>query len=146
MDASVKPSGLLSPAENSAICRMIGAKIQSVATTVVQLYQVQPRKQHWDYLLTGVACLAKDFNRRSYFIQIFDMDKQKLAWEQEIYNEFKFKMPKLNVAVFEADTVMAALLFADSREASDFDKAIQLRLSKLQRTVVTQPSGTITII
>ena len=92
--------------------------------------------------MTGVACLAKDSNRRSYFIQVFDMDQAKLAFEQEIYREFDFKMPKRDVGTFEADSALAALLFADVREATDFKKAVDLRLSKLKKRVSAVSSGT----
>ena len=125
---------------------MIGSNVQSVSTTVVQLYVAKTvgRQSTWNYLLTGVACLAKDSNRRSYFIQVFDMDQSQLAWEQEVYREFQFKMSKPEVAIFEADNSMAALMFADVNEAFHFQNAVQLRLSKLQqkaKTVVNVPTN-----
>ena len=114
-----------------------------MSTTVVQLFLCKPRAStaNWDYVVTGVACLAKDSNRRSYFIQVFDMDQSKLAFEQEVYREFDFKMSKKDVGIFETDSTVAALMFADVREATDFKRAIDLRLSKLQKRVSAVPSG-----
>ena len=60
------------------------------------------------------------------------MDQNQLAWEQEVYREFQFKKGKPDVFIFEADDAMAALLFADVNEAKHFQKAVQLRLSKLR--------------
>ena len=113
---------------------------------MVQLYVAETvgRQSSWNYILTGVACLAKDSNRRSYFIQVFDMDQNQLAWEQEVYREFQFKKGKPDVFIFEADDAMAALLFADVNEAKHFQKAVQLRLSKLRqkpKTVVNVPTN-----
>ena len=70
--------------------------------------------------VTGVACLVKDSNRKSYYIQIFDMDIPQRIWEQELYEEFSFKTPKEDVIVFEAELSMVALYFAEILEASDF--------------------------
>ena len=70
--------------------------------------------------VTGVVCLVKDSNRRSYFIQVFDMDIPQRIWEQELYEEIDYKCPKHDVHVFEADQSMEALYFAEITEAQDF--------------------------
>ena len=64
--------------------------------------------------------MVKDSNRKSYYIQIFDMDIPQRIWEQELYEEFAFKTPEQDVLVFEAELSMVALYFAEIREASDF--------------------------
>ena len=125
-----KPFDFFRPRDNHAITQMIGSNVQSVSTTVVQLYVAERGGgRQWKYVLTGVAILAKDSNRRSYFIQVFDMDQRRLSWEQEIYREFQFKMPKSDVAIFEGDNAVCSLLFADATEAKHFQSAVQLRLS-----------------
>ena len=128
------------PRDNHAVTQMIASNVQSVSTTVVQLYVAERGGgRQWKYVLTGVAILAKDSNRRSYFIQVFDMDQRRLSWEQEIYREFQFKMPKSDVAIFEADNAVCSLLFADATEAKHFQSAVQLRLSKLTKNLSVQP-------
>ena len=126
------PSGLLSPEDNAKVSKMLFDKCQSQVTTVVQFYQANDSHQ-WQKILTGVACLTKDSYRRSYFIQIFDMDAGNLCWEQEIYNEFRINRPLNDVLVFEADEFMAALYFAEVGEADSFVAEIQNRLARLNR-------------
>ena len=48
-----------------------------------------------------------------------------LVWEEEIYNEFKFKKLQREVFVFEAEHQMAALYFADGNEAAHFEQEVQ---------------------
>ena len=76
------------------------------------------------FQLTGVACLVKDSNRRSYFIQIFDMDTSQRIWEQELYFELDYKNPKNDFHVFEADESVIALYFAQVEEAAMFLNAV----------------------
>ena len=135
-----KPSGLLGPKDNMCVVQMLGPRAQSLSTAVVQFFTCSPQERQWTlrgnfdnfvilhaiqlYSLcckvTGVACLVKDSNRKSYYIQIFDMDIPQRIWEQELYEEFAFKTPEQDVLVFEAELSMVALYFAEIREASDF--------------------------
>lgn len=138
-----RPSGLLSPRDNKLAARILADKVQSVATGVVQLFTCRNSAQ-WHFKLTGVACLSKDSRRRSYYIQVLDMDANCLAWEQEIYYEFEFSMSSSSdVLVFEADDTMAALYFARSDEAVIFANGIKERLAKMQMQrmkMVTEPA------
>ena len=95
-------------------------RVQSLCTAVIQLYTCGPNENRWVKKVTGVVCLVKDSNRRSYYIQVFDMDIPQRIWEQELYNEIDYKCLKHNVHVFEADQSMAALYFAEITEAQDF--------------------------
>lgn len=137
MDQSVsqkllKPSGLLSPQDNNLVARMLKPKVQSVSTAVVQLF-TSFNCSPWQLKLTGVACFSKDSNRRSYFIQLFDMDECKKAWEQEVYCELKLRQPTSDILMFEADSSMVALVFASVNEATDFAENFQRRLMKIQK-------------
>ena len=142
-----KPSGLLGPKDNMCVVQMLGPRAQSLSTAVVQFFTCSPQERQWTlrgnydnfvtlhliqlfrffcYKVTGVACLVKDSNRKSYYIQIFDMDIPQRIWEQELYEEFSFKMPKEDVLVFEAELSMVALYFAEIREASDFMQQVHM--------------------
>ena len=59
-----------------------------------------------------VLFFSKDSSRRSYFIQLFNMDESRMIWEQEIYFEFYAKRPLADVITFESDESMVALYFA----------------------------------
>ena len=47
---------------------------QSLSTAVARVYLSTLRSQHteWKLLITGVVCLIKDFDRRSYYITVSD--------------------------------------------------------------------------
>ena len=64
--------------------------------------------------------MVKDSNRRSYFMQVFDMNNRRRIWEQEIYFELKYQNPKDDVHMFEAERSMVAFHFAQIEEAADF--------------------------
>ena len=61
-------SKLLTSEENRKIQELLGAKVISKSTAVARLYTSNHTGQ-WEYIITGVVCLTKDSNRRSYFIQ-----------------------------------------------------------------------------
>ena len=48
-----------------------------------------------------------------------------MVWEQEIYNEFNYKMPLESFHTFEGDHNMVGLSFAEAQEAAQFFKAVQ---------------------
>ena len=140
-------SKLLNPGEIQKVRDLLGQRVTSKSTAVIKFYTSNPGTGRWNFILTGVACVSKDSNRRTYFIQIFNIDQCKLEWEQEVYYEFSFKKDKSDAKIytFEADNVMALMNFADENEAIDFESAITKRLQQTQeRTVSTlkeQPKG-----
>ncbi len=129
----LRPSGLLNPSDNQRVASMLKEKEVSVATAVVQFFTSLGDSSPWEYRMTGVACLIKDSRRRSYFIQLLDMDAGQLAYEQEIYVEFRHRFPKKDVVIFDGDNCMGALYFAEQTEAEIFLQQIENRLSKLHR-------------
>ena len=60
------------------------------------------------------------------------MDKRRQIWEQEVYNEMRYKAPMSCFHTFEADSSMAGIYFADEREGAHFLSAVHFRLSKIQ--------------
>ncbi len=75
--------------------------------------------------MTGAVCFVKDFNRRSYFIVAFDMDRLCQVWEQEIYCEMVYRHPQACFHSFEAEREVAGIWFADEREAESFLNAVR---------------------
>jgi len=128
-----KPSGKISPEENSKVFEMLGDRRQSLSTAVVQLLLAnQTSNRQWQLVVTGVACFVKDSVRRGYFIQVFDMDNCQRIWEQELYNEMIYKNPTSTFHTFEGDSTTVGLSFADNREAEEFKAAVNERLEKIK--------------
>jgi len=128
-----KPSGKISPEENSKVFEMLGDRRQSLSTAVVQLLLAnQNSTRQWQLVVTGVACFVKDSVRRGYFIQVFDMDSCQRIWEQELYNEMIYKNPTSTFHTFEGDSTTVGLSFADNREAEEFKAAVNERIEKIR--------------
>ena len=54
-------------------------------------------------------------------------------WEQELYNEMRYKNTEPSFHTFEGDKGMIGIYFADIREATQFESAVRFRLSKIQK-------------
>ena len=57
----------------------------------VQVYKSEGpgHSYRWNKRTCGVVCFVKDNLKRSYYIRVYDMDKNTLEFDQEIYNQFK---------------------------------------------------------
>ena len=64
------------------------------------------------------------------------MDKAKKFWEQEVYNEMRYKESMDNFHTFEADKCMVGINFADEGECKHFSGIINERLSKMKNREV----------
>ncbi|XP_033746820.1 neural Wiskott-Aldrich syndrome protein-like [Pecten maximus] len=127
--ASNSGSLLLDNSENEQLFGLLGRGCVSLATGVVQLYTADPpARTRWTKRFCGVACFIKDNPNRSYFIRVFDVKKGQTIWEQEIYNQFRYKAPREYFHTFEAEEVQAGLNFASEDEAFKFKSAIEQKL------------------
>jgi len=138
------PSGLLSPEENRKIWDILQQshrKNQALAVAVVKLYLSDPVESHsvWVERVAGAACFTKDYGRKSYYIQIFDMQYYQQVWEQEMYLEMEYKAPQTWFHNFEAEHSMAGLSFADEREGQNFLAVVQGKIE--QRRAKKLPSA-----
>merc|ERR1719158_2074840 len=117
-----QPSALLTREENQVVQGLVGNRCQTLATTVVQVYRSEGpgHSYRWNKRTCGVVCFVKDNLKRSYYIRVFDMDKQVLVFNQEIYNQFKYKSPRPYFHTFEGDDAQIGLNFADEGEADIF--------------------------
>lgn len=123
-------SGLLSTEENSIVGSLVGSRSQALATTVVQVYHSEGpgHSYRWNKRSCGVVCFIKDNLKRSYFIRVFDLDHNLLVFEQEIYNQFKYKTPRPYFHTFEGDDAQIGLNFADEKEAEMFQATVESKL------------------
>ena len=124
---------LLSESENETLFNMMGRGCVTLASGVCQLYTADaPSRQRWSKRFCGVVCFIKDNPKRSYFIRLYDIKKDAVIWEQEIYNQFKYKTPREYFHTFEADDVQTGLNFASEDEAIKFKNAVEQKLLEKQ--------------
>lgn len=120
---------LLNENENEALFNILGRGCVTLASGVCQLYTADPpSRQRWSKRFCGVVCFVKDNPKRSYYIRLYDIKKDAIIWEQEIYNQFKYKAPREYFHTFEADEVQAGLNFASEDEAIKFKNAVEQKL------------------
>ncbi|XP_065570190.1 actin nucleation-promoting factor WASL-like [Artemia franciscana] len=132
-----KSSSLLRNDQNDIISRLLGSRCQALSTTVVQvLHSDSATHSRWIKRHCGVACFVRDSQRRSYFIRVYCPDKQIALWEQELYNNFTYKMQRSYFHTFEGDDCMVGLNFVDEEEAHRFHKTIETYLRRKQEKLV----------
>ncbi|CAC5417264.1 WASL [Mytilus coruscus] len=127
---------LLNENENESLFNILGRGCVTLASGVCQLYTADPpSRQRWSKRFCGVVCFVKDNPKRSYYIRLYDIKlggsydrKDAIIWEQEIYNQFKYKAPREYFHTFEADEVQAGLNFASEDEAIKFKNAVEQKL------------------
>ncbi|KAL5014857.1 hypothetical protein ScPMuIL_009127 [Solemya velum] len=125
------PSLLLSDSDNETLFNLMGRNCVTLASSVVQLYMaIHPQRTRWNKRCSGVVCFIKDNGQRSYFFRLFDIRKREMLWEQELYNQIKYKTPRDYFHTFEADDAQTGLNFADEDEASRFKNAVEKKLAE----------------
>lgn len=123
------PSLLLRDDENESLFALLGRGCMTLASGVIQLYLAEaPMRQRWGKRVTGIACFIKDNPKRSYFIRVYDLKSRQCVWEQEIYNQFRYKSPRDYFHTFEAETAQAGLNFASEDEAAKFKTSVEQKL------------------
>jgi len=133
--ADNRPSMLLSAEENQMVVALVGPRCQTLATTVAQVYRSEGpgHNYRWNKRTCGVICFVKDNLRRSYFIRVYDMDRTVLVFDQEIYNQFRYKAPRPYFHTFEGDDAQIGLNFADEAEADVFQKTVESKLAERRK-------------
>ncbi|KAL8569407.1 hypothetical protein ACOMHN_054122 [Nucella lapillus] len=125
------PSMLLHSSENDTLFNVIGRGCVTLASGVVQLYLAdQPDRVRWNKRCCGVACFVKDNPKRSYFIRVYDVKKGQQIWEQELYNQFRYKTPREYFHTFEGHSCVVGLNFASEDEALKFQNAVDGKLQE----------------
>lgn len=77
-----------------------------MATTVIQLFSTDgPDGTDWLKRASGVLCLIRDSNRRSYFFRLFCLTRGQLIWEHEVYNSMEYTSPTTYLHTFEAEVI-----------------------------------------
>ncbi|XP_076807530.1 actin nucleation-promoting factor WAS-like isoform X4 [Clavelina lepadiformis] len=126
------PSSLLTDQENSNLYGLLGRKCVTLATGVVQVYLAQGHGTSWQKRCTGACCFVKDNPQRSYFIRVYNIRNQKLVWEQELYNQFRYSSPRPYFHTFDAENCRAGLNFASEKEALKFKQVVEEKIKQKQ--------------
>ncbi|XP_045165043.2 actin nucleation-promoting factor WASL-like isoform X2 [Mercenaria mercenaria] len=141
-------SQLLSEQENAFVFNFLGKGCFTLATCVAQLFvvQCQKRERKWIKHCCGVVCFVKDNPKKSYFIRLYDIQRQELLWEQEIYTKFKYNTPREFFHTFEAHDCHVGLNFASEDEAENFKNVLEGKLFERQaKRLVSVPEAAPTI-
>lgn len=124
-----KFSSLLTKEENETVVNMLGSRCQTLATTVIQLFSTDgPDGTDWLKRASGVLCLIRDSNRRSYFFRLFCLTRGQLIWEHEVYNSMEYTSPTTYLHTFEAEECLVAFNFANEAEAAYMEKVLHEKL------------------
>jgi Wiskott-Aldrich syndrome protein len=139
---SNRSSKLLNAEENQKLFDLIGSRCVTLSSAVVQVFLAKPPGfNQWQKYCCGVATFIKDNLKRSYFIRIYDLKSGTVIWEQELYNNFKYKIARNYFHTFDTDEYPAALNFANEDEAVQFQNAICEKLQARQQRKATRRTG-----
>lgn len=105
--------------------------MQSLASTVAEVYEYGSANR-WLKLGAGLLSLMKDYDRRSYFIRLFDMVTWQCLFEQELYNEFQYSQDRTFFHSFSGDNSVCGFNFTDEDEAAQFGEAVQGKVEQRQ--------------
>jgi len=113
-------------------------KNTALALAVVKLYlSVQGE---WKEKVIGAGTLTKDFSRKSYFIQIFDVQQRQKVLEVELIMEVNYSNPDALFHTFKWEDSLAGLSFVDQGEATNFWNVIQNTMER-KRTSMELSQG-----
>uniref|UniRef100_A0A336KBC5 CSON010686 protein n=1 Tax=Culicoides sonorensis TaxID=179676 RepID=A0A336KBC5_CULSO len=123
-------SSLLSQEENEQLFQLLGSKKQTQSTAVAQIFTTDPpHHSAWVKRHTGVLCFIKDSARRSYYIQMYCLDRNQMVWEHEVYEPFILNKPRSFLLTFEGKDCIISLNFASDDEAETFFQAVRTHLA-----------------
>lgn len=73
----------MSSTENAVLFSLLGRDSVSLAAGVVQLLRTDSRNPRaWMKAHIGVISLVKDFEKRAYFLRLYDISKKQFLWQQ----------------------------------------------------------------
>ncbi|EJW86387.1 hypothetical protein WUBG_02700 [Wuchereria bancrofti] len=74
---------LFNSVENGTLFSLLGHDCVSLAAGVVQLLKSDPRNPGvWIKAHRGVVSLVKDYDKRAYFLRLYDIYRKQYLWQQ----------------------------------------------------------------
>uniref|UniRef100_A0A0M3HR10 WH1 domain-containing protein n=1 Tax=Ascaris lumbricoides TaxID=6252 RepID=A0A0M3HR10_ASCLU len=128
---------LLSAAENQTLFSLLGHDCISLAAGVVQLLKADPdNPRFWTKVHVGVISLVKDYEKRAYFLRLYEIFKKQFTWEQMLYKNFRVSSAPTcpNLLSFEGDECVYGVNFSSREEAINFKHHLDKRYEQEQRS------------
>ncbi|XP_045623822.2 uncharacterized protein [Procambarus clarkii] len=122
-----RSSSVLSHEANLRIFALLGSKAQAVSTGVVTVMGADPPEHTtWHPLHTGVVTLTKDYARKAYFLQVYDLVEWQRVQEVEVTKGARYLCSSPLFHQLPAQGRMLGLKFASEVDAREFAAAAAL--------------------
>ena len=112
--------------EEQLIETLIGdSKKMSFAGIAEILISAPEAKEKWDSLVKpGVVCFVRDLDKKTFFLQVINMKKGTIAWNQNIDNHVVIQRRRRWIFVLETGYRKVLLNFVDDCEADAFSMVL----------------------
>ncbi|KAK3214963.1 hypothetical protein GRF29_19g1807894 [Pseudopithomyces chartarum] len=141
-----KMPSILSDEDKQTVKRTVPKQTNKIhAVAVAKLYVAYPHPEQWTYTgLQGAAVLANDLVGHTFWLKLVDISpaQRGVLWDQEIYDQFPYNQDRVFFHTFEIDGCLAALSFADEKEARTFKKKMDDREKNAHKNTRNKPFGT----
>jgi len=130
----------LSENEHKKIFGMLDDKTFSLVTAISKVYTSADDK--WCLKDEGILCFVKCYTRKTFLLQLFNMDSLRKSWELEMYIEINPSCtPKF--IVFEGENCMVGLSFAYQSDCDSMKNIIEQKIMARgpERQKGSMPSG-----
>ncbi|CAG9539147.1 unnamed protein product [Cercopithifilaria johnstoni] len=128
---------LFNSVENSTLFSLLGHDCISLAAGVVQLLKSDPRNPGvWIKAHKGVVSLVKDYDKRAYFLRLYDIYRKQYLWQQMLYKNFHASQPLgcPHLLTFEGDECVFGLNFSSKEEAYSFKSHLDKRYEQEKKS------------
>ncbi|EAT85313.2 hypothetical protein SNOG_07847 [Parastagonospora nodorum SN15] len=147
---------ILSDEDKQTVKRTVPKSANKIhAVAVAKLYIAYPDRHRWTYTgLQGAAVLANDLVGNTFWLKMVDISRgarrktddmqaanRGVIWDQEIYDTFSYNQDRVFFHTFELEDCLAALSFADEKEAKTFKKKLDDREKNAHKNTKNKPFG-----
>ncbi|QRC94620.1 hypothetical protein JI435_078470 [Parastagonospora nodorum SN15] len=136
---------ILSDEDKQTVKRTVPKSANKIhAVAVAKLYIAYPDRHRWTYTgLQGAAVLANDLVGNTFWLKMVDISaaNRGVIWDQEIYDTFSYNQDRVFFHTFELEDCLAALSFADEKEAKTFKKKLDDREKNAHKNTKNKPFG-----
>ena len=115
----------LSDNENETVFGLLDEKTFSLATAICRVYTSTDNK--WCLKDEGVLCFVKSHSRRTFLLQLFNMDLEIKTWELEMYIEINPQCSSKFI-VIEGENCMIGLSFAYQSDSDAIMRMIEQKI------------------
>ncbi|KAN0050913.1 hypothetical protein ACTA71_004214 [Dictyostelium dimigraforme] len=137
-------SPTISEQEKSQVAFIAGSSSDIHSTTVARLYE--GRQGRWEFMAVGIVSVVSNRVDKTNYIKVFDLKANyRIIFEQEIYDSFEFQKQRDFFFVFEGDSCVYGLSFADVTEAAEFyGQLLNCKQGNLGKTAAINPNASST--